>query len=118
MASPCRTPPPGASLSPCTMHDPSVTPAELLTKSRLAKDQGWQWLTAGAGVGAIGALGALAGAVCPLCVVATPALLGAGLARTAWARSLERRAQAQAAQDTSSQMIKATTSTEPPPMAT
>ncbi len=81
MASPCRTPPPRASLSPSTMHDPSDTPAELLTKSRLAKDQGWQWLTA-------------------------------------WARHLERRAQAQAAQDTNNQMSNATTNTEPPPMAT
>lgn len=37
-------------------------------------------LAAGAGVGAVGALGALVvGAVCPLCIVATPALVGAGL---------------------------------------
>lgn len=99
------------------MPDATETPAEPLTKSRLAEDQGWQWLTAGAGVGAIGALGALAGAVCPLCGVATSVLLGAGLARTAWARHLERRAQAGAAQDTSSQMSNATTNTEPPPMA-
>lgn len=74
------------------MSDVSKSPAELLKKSQLAKDQGLQWLAAGAGVGAIGALGAVVGAVCPLCVVATPALLGAGLVRTAWAKHLERRA--------------------------
>lgn len=67
-------------------------PAELLRRSQLAKDQGKQWLAAGAGVGAIGALGALIGAVCPLCVVMTPALLIAGAARAIWAKVLERRA--------------------------
>lgn len=37
-------------------------------------------LAAGLGIGAFGVLGALVGsAVCPVCVVATPALLGAGL---------------------------------------
>lgn len=37
-------------------------------------------LAAGASAGAIGTAGALiAGAVCPLCIVATPLLLGAGL---------------------------------------
>lgn len=60
--------------------------------SRAAKEQGKQWLTAGLGIGAVGVLGAVAGAVCPLCVVATPTLLGAGLVRTAWAKHLERRA--------------------------
>ena len=38
-------------------------------------------LGAGVGVGALGALGAAAGAVCPLCVVFTPLLLGAGVVR-------------------------------------
>lgn len=74
------------------MSDDTTSPAELLRKSRLAKEQGLHWLATGAGVGAIGALGALAGAVCPLCVVATPALLGAGLVRTVWGKHLERRA--------------------------
>ena len=68
------------------------TPIELLSDGRLAKSQGREWLTAGLGVGAIGVLGAVAGAVCPLCVVATPALLGAGLARAAWGRHLEKKA--------------------------
>lgn len=36
-------------------------------------------LWAGAGIGAIGVVGAITGAaVCPVCVVAAPALLGAG----------------------------------------
>lgn len=35
-------------------------------------------LLTGASVAAIGALGAVMGAVCPLCVVAAPALLGVG----------------------------------------
>ncbi|MBL8917975.1 MAG: hypothetical protein JNJ54_03870 [Myxococcaceae bacterium] len=64
--------------------------------SRVAKEQGKQWLTAGLGIGAVGVLGAVAGAVCPLCVVATPTLLGAGLIRTAWARHLDKRARAAA----------------------
>jgi len=39
-----------------------------------------QLLTAGLGIGAIGLVTAAVGAaVCPVCVVATPALLGAGL---------------------------------------
>ena len=37
-------------------------------------------IASGLGVGAVGALGALVvGAACPLCIVATPALVGAGL---------------------------------------
>ena len=37
-------------------------------------------LGAGLGVGALGAAGALiAGAVCPICIVATPVLVGGGL---------------------------------------
>lgn len=41
---------------------------------------GNELLASGLGVGALGVLGAVvAGAVCPLCVVATPALVGVGL---------------------------------------
>ncbi|MBN8231264.1 hypothetical protein JYK02_27470 [Corallococcus macrosporus] len=41
---------------------------------------GNELLASGLGVGAVGALGALVtGAVCPLCIVATPALLAVGL---------------------------------------
>lgn len=44
------------------------------------KDDGNDLLVTGLGVGAIGVAGAvLLGATCPICVVATPALLGAGL---------------------------------------
>lgn len=67
---------------------------ELLRRSRTARQQSKDWLTAGLGVGAIGVLGAVAGAVCPVCVVATPALLGAGVLRAAWARHLERKLEA------------------------
>ena len=39
-----------------------------------------RYLTMGASIGLFGVVGALAGAaVCPVCVVATPALLGVGL---------------------------------------
>jgi hypothetical protein len=39
-------------------------------------------LAAGASAGAIGTAGALiGGAVCPLCIIATPVLLGAGLVK-------------------------------------
>lgn len=86
------------------------TPAELLKDSRAAREQGKQWLTAGLGIGAVGVLGAVAGAVCPLCVVATPTLLGAGLIRTAWARHLDQRARASAATET------ATGTAEPVPV--
>jgi hypothetical protein len=51
----------------------------------------------GASVGAIGLLGALAGAVCPLCVVATPALLSFGLLqklRGLWLRARAKKASA------------------------
>lgn len=43
-------------------------------------------LLSGLGVAAIGAIGAIAGAACPLCVVATPALLGFGAFRKWQAR--------------------------------
>lgn len=47
--------------------------------SRRASEQANHFLAMGASVGAIGLLGALAGAVCPLCVVATPALVSFGV---------------------------------------
>jgi hypothetical protein len=44
------------------------------------KDDGTELLATGVGVGAIGVVGAVfLGATCPVCVVATPALIGAGL---------------------------------------
>lgn len=43
-------------------------------------------LTYGFTVGAVGLAGAALGAVCPLCVVATPALLGLGVAQKLRAR--------------------------------
>jgi uncharacterized membrane protein YebE (DUF533 family) len=51
-------------------------------------------LATGAGVAALGVAGAALGAVCPLCVVAAPALVGAGV----YKRWQARREQAAAAQ--------------------
>lgn len=43
-------------------------------------DDGNDLIMGGVGVGAIGVVGAVVlGATCPICVVATPALIGAGL---------------------------------------
>lgn len=44
-----------------------------------ASAHGTTLLMTGLAVGAVGAAGALLGAVCPLCVVATPALLSLGV---------------------------------------
>lgn len=53
--------------------------AELIRNARRASASGTDLLTIGASVGALGLAGAALGAVCPACVVATPALLGFGL---------------------------------------
>ena len=46
----------------------------------------------GAGIGAFGAVSALAvGAVCPLCIVATPALLGLGLYQRARVKKIQKK---------------------------
>lgn len=52
------------------------------------KVQGTTFLATGAGVAAIGLAGAALGAVCPLCVVAAPAVAGFGLVQRlrAWHR--------------------------------
>ncbi len=59
---------------------PSTSPpaSELWRQSQRTHHTANEFLKAGLAVGAIGAAGALIGAVCPLCVVATPALLGLG----------------------------------------
>lgn len=54
------------------------TPAELLHAANQVDQSGNELLRAGLAVGAVGLGGALIGAVCPLCVVVTPALLGLG----------------------------------------
>lgn len=59
------------------MTDP-LSPPEALREANRAHHTAHDLLRAGLAVGAIGAGGALLGAVCPLCVVATPALLGLG----------------------------------------
>lgn len=43
------------------------------------ENDGNEMIATGLGVGAIGVAGALLGAACPICVVATPALIGVGL---------------------------------------
>lgn len=61
------------------MSDPQEKkPAELLRSARGVNEQGNHYLTLGAAIGAMGLAGAALGAVCPLCVVATPAFLGLG----------------------------------------
>jgi rhodanese-related sulfurtransferase len=73
------------------------TPAEILHDSRKASTSGTDLLTMGLSVGAIGVVGAAFGAVCPVCVVATPALLGLGTLqklRSVWLnRSTQRKAE-------------------------
>lgn len=66
--------------------------AELIRSARKANATGRDLLTVGASVGAMGLAGAALGAVCPLCVVATPALLGFGLIQKLRGAWLNRRA--------------------------
>lgn len=66
---------------------PAESAAETRRKIARTSQQGNELLTVGLSVGAIGLVGAAIGAVCPLCVVATPALLGLGATqklRAAW----------------------------------
>jgi hypothetical protein len=64
----------------------------MLRSSVKASQSGTELLLTGLGVGAIGLAGAAIGAVCPLCVVATPALLSAGALQKLRAKWLERKA--------------------------
>ena len=75
---------------------PQRTPNQASHESRKAGVLGSEFLRAGAAVGTIGLAGAALGAVCPVCVVMTPALVGLGAVqklRAAWlartARTLE-----------------------------
>ena len=75
---------------------PQRTPNQASHESRKAGVLGSEFLRAGAAVGTIGLAGAALGAVCPICVVMTPALVGLGAVqklRSAWlartARTLE-----------------------------
>lgn len=50
------------------------------------------WIASGIGIGIIGIVSAvIGGSVCPVCVVAAPSLIGAGIFRK-WARLLQRNA--------------------------
>ena len=58
-----------------------------------ARKDGNAFLASGLGIGAFGvASGVLLGAVCPVCVVATPALIGAGVYKRVRAWRLEKQA--------------------------
>lgn len=72
------------------MKKPSL--AELVRNAQRANAAGTDLLTIGASVGAIGLAGAALGAVCPACVVATPALLGFGLVQKLRAFFLSKKA--------------------------
>ncbi|MBS1151326.1 MAG: hypothetical protein H6Q89_3024 [Myxococcaceae bacterium] len=56
-----------------------------------ANASGTEFLTMGLTVGVVGIAGAALGAVCPLCVVATPALLGLGVVQKLRAFVISRR---------------------------
>lgn len=59
------------------MKTPRTT-EQLAADAKQASTSGTDFLRMGLSVGAIGLAGAALGAVCPLCVVATPTLLGLG----------------------------------------
>lgn len=73
------------------------SPSELLRTARQAKENGNHFLTLGASVGAIGLAGAALGAICPLCVVVTPAFLGLGVVQRLRGLVLSSRARSSAA---------------------
>lgn len=64
----------------------------LATDAQSASSSGTQLLGMGVSIGLISLAGAAMGALCPLCVVATPALLGAGVLQKARAFVFSRRA--------------------------
>lgn len=86
----------------------------LAQQGEAAGKQGTDFLTAGAAVGAMGVAGALLGAVCPLCVVVTPALVGAGLVQKWRARRLKLKAAA-AGPVSATLATTAEVAAEPPP---
>lgn len=63
------------------MNDSKPSAPPLVALTGRAHTQGTEFLVLGLSVGALGVAGAALGAVCPLCVVATPALLGLGVAQ-------------------------------------
>ncbi len=70
--------------------DPPPDVSQQWRASQQASQLGSTFLAAGVSVGVIGVAGAALGAVCPLCVVATPALLGLGVVQKLRAHLLER----------------------------
>lgn len=71
--------------------------AEQLRDARKASATGSELLGIGAAVGAIGLAGLALGAACPVCTVATPALLSAGVVQKLRGLWLSRRARAEEA---------------------
>ncbi len=61
-----------------------------ITESQRQRVEGNSLIGGGLSIGAIGLIGAAAGAVCPVCVVATPALLVAGVYKRLRASSASR----------------------------
>ncbi len=82
------TEPAAVSVSPTATAMPS---GRALAKARQLSDTGGDFLKTGALIGVMGAAGAALGAVCPLCVVATPAFVGLGLVQKLRATWLRRR---------------------------
>ena len=78
------------------MNATKLSPAEILRNAGRANAMGSDLLKVGLSVGALGVAGAALGAVCPACVVATPALLGFGLLQKLRGVFLRRRARAPA----------------------
>jgi hypothetical protein len=68
------------------------SPAEVLRNAGRADAMGSDLLRVGLSVGALGVAGAALGAVCPICVVATPALLTFGVLQKIRSFFLTRRA--------------------------
>lgn len=68
------------------------TTAQLLHDARKVDTAGGDFLKLGLTIGAMGVAGAALGAVCPLCVVATPTLLGLGAVQKLRGLVLARRA--------------------------
>lgn len=83
---------PGAHRLSLPMKPSRRSPAEILRNAGRANAAGTDLLTIGLSVGALGVAGAALGAVCPACVVATPALLGLGLVQKLRGFFLTRRA--------------------------
>lgn len=74
-----------------TTHASKPTPSTDEQTQRRSEEDANALMVAGAGIGALGAVTAMiGGAVCPVCVVAAPALIGVGAFRK-WKASRAKR---------------------------